>query len=412
MRQDLHLAWRSVVTRPVLTLVPALVVALAVGLTIAVLALGDGLRRGIVQASDPFGALVVGPKGDSQQLVLNTLLLQGLPLGTIPYDVYERLAEDTRVRLAVPLATGDNLGGAPIIGTSAAFFELRPSLNEPPSYQIADGRLFEQEFEAVLGSRAAQDTGLRVGDSFRGAHGFEPGLEDDVHEQVYTVVGVLRPSGTSYDNAVLTTAASVWHVHEEHEDEETAAEEPGHDEEHGDLTAILVLPVGFAEQNQIWQEFYAGTEAQAVFPGSELGGLFDLVRQGERVLTWVGYLILAIAAATIFLSVYSSTVNRERDLAVLRSLGASRLNIFRIVLFEALLLSGIGVLLGHVLGYVAAALIGEAVSQQFAIPLLMRLQTELILPLILLTLGAGIVAGLLPAVLAYRVDVVDKLSAV
>ncbi|HYO87954.1 MAG TPA: ABC transporter permease, partial [Candidatus Limnocylindrales bacterium] len=142
MRTDLHLAWRSIATRPLQTLIPALVVALAIGLTITVLALGDGLRRGIIQASDPFGALVVGPKGDSQQLVLNTLLLQGLPLGTISHEIYERLEEDPRVRLAVPLATGDNLGGFPIIGTSLAFFELRTEQNAAPAYQLVEGRLF------------------------------------------------------------------------------------------------------------------------------------------------------------------------------------------------------------------------------------------------------------------------------
>jgi putative ABC transport system permease protein len=404
MRTDLHLAWRSIATRPLQTLIPALVVALAIGLTIAVLALGDGLRRGIIQASDPFGALVVGPKGDSQQLVLNTLLLQGLPLGTISHEIYERLEEDPRVRLAVPLATGDNLGGFPIIGTSPAFFELRTEQNAAPAYQLAEGRFFEQSFEAVLGSSVAAELGLIVGDHFRSSHGFEAGLEDDVHEQVFTVVGLLAPSGTSYDGAVLTTVDSVWYVHSEHVEGEAHAE--------GELTAILVLPAGFIEQNELWQEFYAGTEAQAVFPGRELGGLFDLLRQGERMLTLIGYLILAIAAATIFLSVYSSTLNRERDLAVLRSLGGSRVNIFRIVLFEALLLSLVGVLLGHVLGYGATALIANALSAQFAIPLPVRFLGDLTPPLVLLALGAGVVAGLLPATLAYRVDVVEKLSVV
>ena len=424
MKMDLHLAWRNVATRPVQTLIPALVVALAIGLTISVLALGDGLRRGIVQASDPFGALVVGPKGDAQQLVLNTLLLQGLPLGTIPFEVYEGLTEDARARLVVPLATGDNLGGSPIIGTNASFFELRSDLASPPAYRIAEGRVFESDFEAVLGSSSAAELGLAIGDSFRGAHGFEQGLEDDVHEEVYTVVGILQPSGTSYDGAVLTTMNSVWDVHADHaEDEEHAegevlagGEAHAEDEEHdhageGELTAILVLPLGFIEQNELWQEFYAGTEAQAVFPGRELGGLFDLLRQGERLLTLIGYLILGIAAATIFLSVYSSTLSRERDLAVMRSLGASRGNIFRIVMFEALLLSLVGVLLGHVLGYSATAIIAEAVSTQFAIPLPVRFLADLTPPLVLLALVVGIVAGLLPAALAYRVDVVEKLSA-
>jgi hypothetical protein len=71
MIYDLSLSWRGLRTRPVQTLIPMLVVGLAVALSIAVLALGDAARRGIIQASDPFGVLVIGPKGDGQQLVLN-----------------------------------------------------------------------------------------------------------------------------------------------------------------------------------------------------------------------------------------------------------------------------------------------------------------------------------------------------
>jgi putative ABC transport system permease protein len=211
---------------------------------------------------------------------------------------------------------------------------------------------------------------------------------------------------------VLTTLGSVWDVHTEHAGEESGeAHAEGEEHADGDLTAILLLPTGFIEQNALWQEFYAGTVAQAVFPGRELGGLFDLVRQGERVLTLIGYLILGIAAAVIFLSIYSSTLTRERDLAVLRSLGAGRTNVFRVILFESLLVAMLGLLFGHLLGYSATALIARAIESQYAIPFQVRVLGELTLPLIALSLLVGIVAGLLPALLAYRVDVVEKLSA-
>ena len=48
--------------------------------------------RGIIRASDPFGVLVVGAKGSGQQLVLSTLLLQGLPVGNIDGHIYAEFA--------------------------------------------------------------------------------------------------------------------------------------------------------------------------------------------------------------------------------------------------------------------------------------------------------------------------------
>ena len=75
----LLLAWRSIRERWVQSLATILVVGMALALFVAVAVLGIGVRRGITEASDPFGTLVIGPKGDPQQLVLSTLLLNGNP---------------------------------------------------------------------------------------------------------------------------------------------------------------------------------------------------------------------------------------------------------------------------------------------------------------------------------------------
>jgi putative ABC transport system permease protein len=410
MMYDLFLSWRNLQSRPVQSLIPMVVMALAIGLTITVLALGAGVRRGIIQSSDPFGVLVIGPKGDSQRLVLNSILLQGAPLGTIPAATYDALLNDPRVRLAVPLAKGDNVGGALVIGTSLAFFELRTAVDAAPAFVLQQGTPFAQDFDAVLGSRAAQQLGLQVGDTFRAAHGVEVGLGSDLHDAVYTVVGILQPSSTPYDGAVFTTVNTVWTVHE-YPVEAGSVFAIGPVEEIDGLTSILVQPTGFVEQNQLWQEYYTRTDAQAVFPGQELGGLFDLLGQGEQILGAVGYLVFAIAALTVFLSVYSTTVNREKDIAILRSLGGSRTNVFRMILAETMGLTLIGALLGRVIGYGTAALIAATFSQQSTIPVPIAFLTTLEPLLWLVTLGVGVAAGLLPAVLAYRVDVVEKLSA-
>jgi putative ABC transport system permease protein len=409
MIYDSLLAWRSLRARPVQAAIPMLVVGLAIALSITVLALSDGARRGISQAADPFGVLVVGPKGDGQQLVLNTILLQGLPLGTIPYDIYEALAADARVRLAVPLAKGDNVGGAPIIGTDQGFFELRTEISAPPAFQIARGTLFAADFEAVLGSGAAVELGLTLGDRFRASHGFSLGLASDTHEDPYQVVGILQPSGTPYDNAVYTTVETVWEVHRQSEDERSpfVIDESGAADR---LTSVLVQPVGFAEQNQLWQEFYTGTDAQAVFPGQELGGLFDLLNQGVQILSIVSYLVLGIAGLTVFLSIYGATISREKDIAIMRSLGGGRINVFRIVVLESLALTLVGALLGRALGYGAALVIASGFSERSAIPIPVRYLVEIEPLLWLLPIGVGICAGLLPAALAYGVDIVEKLN--
>ena len=435
MAYDLTIAWRNIVTRPVQTLITILVVGLAIALSVAVLQLNDGLQRGIIRASDPFGVLVVGAKGSAQQLVLSTLLLQGNPVGNIPQHIYAELAADPRVALAVPLAMGDNVGNARIIGTSPDFFTLGPSVQEPPAFHLAQGTLFAENFEAVLGSKAAANLGLQLGDHFRPAHGVTQGLASDEHNIPHIVVGILQPSNTPFDNAVFTTVDSVVAIHAEHGDEERTSEEhpdeahsaeahhdatqasaeptleTGSDGHEGEeqMTAILVRPVSFIAQNELWQEFYTGTAAQAAFPGRELGSLFDLLNQGQELLRLVGYLAAVMAALTLFLTVYSATGARERLLAIMRSLGANRATVFRVVLFETLLTALLGAFVGRLIGYGVAMLIAAQITTQSAIPITIRYLPQVELFLWGLPLLLALVAGLLPAMQAYRANVVEKL---
>jgi putative ABC transport system permease protein len=412
MAYDLKMAWRNMLARPVQTVITILVVGLAIALSVTVAHLNDGLQRGIIRASDPFGMLVVGAKGSAQQLVLSTLLLQGNPIGNIAQHIYEELITDPRVALAVPLAMGDNVGNARIIGTNRDFFTLAPSLQEPPSFQLGQGRHFEENFEAVLGSKAATNLGLAVGDRFRPAHGVTQGLASDEHATAHTVVGILRPSATAFDNAVFTTLASVIEIHAEEEHGNEAGQQTEHEAAYAEdatITAILVRPVGFIEQNELWQEFYTGAEAQAAFPGRELGGLFDLLTQGQALLRVVGYLAAVMAALTLFLAVYSATSARNQLLALMRGLGANRATVFRMVLLETVLIALCGALLGRLVGYGAASMIAAQLTAQSAIPIAIRYLPELELLLWGLPLILGVMAGLLPAMQAYRANVVEKL---
>ena len=498
MRYDLSLAWRNLRNCPVETAIPVFVIALAIALSVAVVSLADAAEEGVVQASDPFGVLVIGSAGSGQQLVLSSVLLQGNPIGNISYEVYQSLKDDPRVRLAVPLALGDNVGGARIIGTSLNFFELRVDQTAAPAFRIAQGSLFDDanEFDAVLGSDAARRLGLGIGEQFQGTHGVGSGIAENVHQQVYTVVGILQASGTAYDSAVYTQLRSVWDVHSDgdhagedgdHEgDDDDYAEDDDHVEEDGDhaeedgdtaneadehqdsdfaitglstaaaiaqradaevggaalpgqVTSVLVLPAGFIEQNQIVQEFYVDPTLQAAFPGQELGELLSLLSQSQRVLNLVSYLVLGIAALTVFLSMYNAVLARQQSIAIMRSLGSRRSSIFRIIIFETLIVSLAGAILGRFIGYGVAALAAGVYSQQSAIPVSIRLfeeigvlfghlqsalnpatappitslgnlnllQFELLLWVI--SIVVGLLAGLIPAAMAYRVNVVEKL---
>jgi len=442
---DFGLAWRNLRARPLQTLIPVVVVGLAIALSVAVITLADAAEEGIVLASDPFGVLVIGPEGSGQQLVLSTILLQGPPIGNIPYSVAQDLQDDPRARLVVPLALGDSVNSIRIIGTTMDFFELRRSEAAPPAFALAEGRFFTWEdhdhedadhkaegeataeadhedegphiLEAVLGAEAAARLGLTLGDQFRGTHGVGLGIAENMHEDIYEVVGILGRSQTAYDNAIYVALEAVWEVHAEETTERLdvgvidglSAPNPELGIAPEQVTAVLVKPLGFVEQNQIFQDFYVAIGAQAVFPGQELGALLSLISDGQRILSAVGYLVLGIAALTVFLAMYQASFSQQTTLAILRSLGASRATLARVILFETFLITLLGTLLGRILGYSTTLALANSLGQQSAIPLPLRLLPELEALLLLIAVGVALLAGLLPAWRAYRLNVVEQM---
>jgi putative ABC transport system permease protein len=417
-RYALSIALRNLRGRAVQSILSVIVVGMAVALSVAILVMADALAQGIIRASDAFGVLVIGPKGSAQQLALNAILLQDVPIGTMDQGVYLALqARYPNLQIA-PIAMGDNVAGMPIIGTNTTFFELRRTASEPPAFALVAGRLFETDFEAVLGAEAARQLGLGVGDSFFASHGATRGLPSDVHDRYsYKVVGVLGRAYSPYDRAVLTNVGSVWRVHES-----PSGVDPGYTVRprtdtqtalRGRVTAALVLPYGVALNDiyRISQQVNSTDDAQAVFPGQQIGGLFSLFDQGQAILNIVGAVALLMACLTILLSLYSTTLARQQFIAVMRGLGASRGVVFAMTLAEAAWLSAFGVVVGAILGHVVAAVVSGVLAAQSAIPITTRFLPDQEIPLLVIPLVLGIVSGLIPAAMAYRVNVIDKLFA-
>ena len=110
---------------------------------------------------------------------------------------------------AIPYCLGDNVQGFRVVGTIPEIFDPRfeymPGRAGGPgkTYTFNEGRNFEADhfFEGVLGATVARQTGLKVGDKFAPTHSFAE--DGHVHEDSFTVVGILAPTGTPNDRAVF-----------------------------------------------------------------------------------------------------------------------------------------------------------------------------------------------------------------
>jgi putative ABC transport system permease protein len=453
------IAWRTIRQRLLTSGLTALSLALGVALVVATLVIGDLVSQAFSSGSGLGYNMIVGAKGSPLQLVLNSVYLVSKPIENVPWAFYEDFlpagarADGTAgtfagsVRTAVPICMGDYFKGFRVVGTNAAYFDRlsygggvalgmppwlarllgKPTtMSAPRPFAFAAGRNFRDDefFGGVLGSEVAAKLGLAVGDTFSPTHGADDGL---VHDP-FTVTGVLARTDTPVDRGVYVNMEG-FYLQEGHAKpvEGVAARPPETPagagpaplpREQREVTAVLVetisqpgLPAELAAM-ALRTRINEGRDGQAAEPIREISVLLGLfVRPLELLLLLLTTLVVIVSAIGILVSMVGSSLERSRDVAVMRALGARRSQVLATVLIEAVILALGGGLVGWVLGHGIVAAIGPMITTNAGVSATFfsaAPTAELLLVPFLIALA--ILAALLPALAAYRTDVAKWLA--
>jgi putative ABC transport system permease protein len=436
------IAWRNIRQRLATSSLTALSLALGVALVVATLVTGGIVKRAFESGAGLGYNMIVGAKGSPLQLVLNSVYLISKPIENVPYSLYQeflpaaarpdgvdgRFAGSTQT--AVPICMGDYFRGYRVVGTNAAYFDTL-SLGDAGRFRFSAGRnLRDAEFfEGVLGAAVAENLGLNVGDAFSPTHGADDGK---VHDP-FTVAGILARTGTPVDRGVYVNMEG-FYLQEGHAKPVEDEGQPGPPAAGGDargagrpeplpvaqreVTAILLetaAPAGMPPELTamgLSQAINEGRDGQAAMPVRVIRELFDLfVRPLELVLLLVTALVVLVSAIGILVSMVGSSLERSRDVAVMRALGARRSHVLATVLLEAILLAVGGGLAGWVLGHAIVAALGPWITANTGVPVGLLSAAPLAeLLLVPFLIGLAILAALLPALAAYRTDVAKWLG--
>ncbi|NBB76401.1 MAG: ABC transporter permease, partial [Bacteroidetes bacterium] len=96
--------------------------------------------------------LVVGAKGSPIQLILSSIYHIDSPTGNISIHEAREILQNRMVETAIPLALGDNVEGFRIVGTTTGYLEMYGA-------ELAQGTLWDYEFEVVVGADVASELG-------------------------------------------------------------------------------------------------------------------------------------------------------------------------------------------------------------------------------------------------------------
>ena len=122
-------------------------------------------------------------------------------------------------------------------------------------------------------------------------------------------------------------------------------------------------------------------------------------------------LTTVVAGVGILVSIYNSVSARLREIAILRALGATRVRILTLICVEAGLIGLIGgflgLLTGHLLGLFGSVALNRMIGEGFDWVATDYWEWLYLLAVVLL----AVLAGLVPAMKAYRTPVATNLTA-
>ncbi len=415
---------RSMSSRLFSTVTTVLTVAIAVGLMLTLLSMRDSGKKAFERGSGNMHLLVTA---DSSPLVsvLNGIFYANAPARPITPTKFNQLTSSFPSEYAIPTQLGDQYMGLPVLATTPEFFtSFSPNPDFKPGsaklgWAIAAGRIFEAPFEVVIGARAAREANVSIGDELALTHGM--GKEAHIHRDfLYTVVGILEPTGASHDRALFTDLTSSWIIHAFDRRKETNPDAGKPTE--ADLTDADKLITGIflrlptrGDSNissllpSVGAQLRADQTITVAQPSEEIQSLFRIVGNIDQILVAMAGAVMVSSAIAIMLALYNSMEQRRRQIAVLRVLGSSRERIFGLVVTESAIIGILGGLVGLAVAFVGTRIVAGVLKERLGLVVEPTFEPQITFVVLVSTLALAALAGLIPAAAAYRTSVARNL---
>jgi putative ABC transport system permease protein len=375
----LVLALRNLIRRRLRSGLTLLGVAVAVSVLACLLAFGQGYHRGLAKELDGMG----------MQMML-------VPLGC-PYDAAARVLKGKTLDVSLPESALAAARRDPAVANAAPMLLValpRPSEGRTdlwvgvdeairplkPWWKLKPGsRWFPDGDSIILGAEAATTELRQVGDTF-----YSPETK-----RRFTVCGILERSGTSDDSLFfvpLKTAQAMF-------------QQPGR------LTAVAIRLRDPALMSDAATRLQATPGAQVVTMAEMMGTFLNLIGSVRTLVLAIAILAVTISALSVFNTMLAAVLERTSELGVMRAVGASRGQMFRLLAVESLVLTALGSVGGLALALIAGRLVEDIVKR--FVPLapadaLLTLTFNVALQCLLVGIGVGLAAGLYPAWQASR----------
>lgn len=395
--------------------------------------------------------LIIGARSNPLQVLLYAVFRMGSPTQAISAERWHETAQLPQLSWSFPVVLGDSHNGFAVIGTNDQYFaHFRYGRKHLLQSHSGEALHFNQPTDVVIGATVARQLGYHVGDQIVLSHGTHQHSFHQHTELPFTVSAILQPTGTPVDRSLHVHLATLealhneewmhthFHHHDADEDDDhhdiADADQPDHDEHNHDeqhdhaeaheddphtsaLTfsdlpqpsVISALFTGLTSRALTFQAQAAINAANAepltaVIPGAALSEFWQLLGNVEQLLQVLSGLMLITGLLGSVAMLQVSVAFRREEISLLRLIGAHPVYVFALLEAEVLLLTLSSWLLALLLSGVAQALAAPLLAEHYGLLLNPQWWPDGTGWLVVISAGLSLLAGLLPALSAYRLS--------
>ena len=420
MRQPnviIGLSFRSLLNRKLTVLLTVFSIAVSVMLILSVEKVRQDAKLSFANTISGTD-LIVGARSGSVQLLLYSVFRIGNATNNISWKSYRSLIGRNDVKWTIPISLGDSHRGFRVMGTNQAYFQYyRYGQNRVLNFN--QGKPFDDVFDAVLGAEVAATLDYNINEQIVIDHGIGKGSFTSHKDKPFRIVGILKRTGTPVDRTVHVSLGGITAIHV---DWEKGKRVPGMviDAEmvrNMDLTprSITAVLIGLKSRLSAFKALrdinnFRGEPLLAILPGVALQELWGLMGTAEVALSAVSILVVVGALFGMLTMLLANLNVRRREMAILRSIGAQPLHVATMFVVEAIFIAGVSCLIGLIMFYIGMLIFQPIIEVRFGLfmPISYPSLSECLL--LLSVMAGAAIAGLVPAIMAYRRSVADGMT--
>lgn len=415
----LTLALKSIRNRQMTTVLTILSIALSTALLLAVERTRRAAEEGFTQSVSQTD-LIVGARSGPVNLILYTVFNMGSATNNISWKTYEEIKSHPSVDWTIPYSLGDGHRGFRVVATDNNFFE-HYRFRGDQSVQVAKGNSDLSLWKVVIGSEVQKKLSYGLGDKVVIAHGVTRGEGIQKHDdKPFAVSGILKPTGTAIDTSVYVGLKSMEAIHMDWKNgaaptSETAIAQDEISEKDihvGTITAFFLRTKSRIDTLRLQREInnFQAEPLLAIIPGVTLSELWRSLSVASTALQVISWMVIGVGLISMLIALLTGLNERRREMAILRSVGASPAQISFLLVLESATLTLMGVMLGLVFELLGFFVLRSWIADQFGLYLSGEILTSNEVIYLVVTLVLGVLIGFIPALKASQTALKDGLS--